>query len=609
MGGWEHGRMGGWEHGRMGGWENWRMRGWEHGKKGGWMVVLFMLVLANVQAQDTFAPDFLCVTNDTLRWNLPPAECSDFNNYTIFASQNVDGPYAELTVITDPQQTQFFHANAGNDAWFYYLTADINCNGRTNVPSDTLDNRIPQAGLMRYVSVRGEDVEIGWEESASPEVFAYIISKNTASGTAIIDTVFDGTTYLDTTAMLSEGPETYFVVAIDRCGNSSLIPPPHTTMLLEGMGASACDRTVDLSWDLYQNWENPITRHEIWVSENGAEPYRAGEAAGSATSFTFQNAGADIEYCFTVRAVEAGTGNIASTNEVCLTLDVIPGVTELVVTNASVTTGNAVNVAWIWNDNAQIERTEVQRSSGGANFATINSEAPASPLNRNNTFLDEGADPTQGSVFYQIQTTDACDVIVTSNAVGTVFLQAQTQNLNNNFLSWSDYQNENTTDVVYEVYRQTASGTPDLITTDASGANEYTDGIDPNDPAQASACYFVIARATVTLRDGSMIEVESRSNTACVSQDSELFIPNAFVPDGVNREFRPVLQFGLPADYAMVIYDRWGGLLFETQSIEQGWDGRTNGNPLPQGVYTYHIKLTQTGGKVIERAGTFVLIR
>lgn len=588
----------------IGGLEDRRKGGLEDRGKGGWMVVLFMLVFANLQAQDFFAPDFLCVTNDTLRWNLPPAECSDFNNYTIFASQNMDGPYAELTVITDPQQTQFFHANAGNDVWFYYLTADINCNGRTNVSSDTLDNRIPEAGLMRYVSVRGEDVEIGWEPSPSPEVFAYIISKNTASGTAIIDTVFGGNTYLDTTAMLSEGPETYFVVAIDQCGNNSLIPPPHTTMLLEGMGASACDRTVDLSWDLYRNWENPIDRHEIWVSENGGTPYKAGEAAGSATAYTFQNAGADIAYCFTVRAVEAGTGNTASTNEVCLTLDVIPGVSELVVTNVSVTPDNAVNVAWIWNENAEIERAEVQRSG-----STINSQMPTPPLSRNNTFLDEGADPAQGSISYQIRTTDACDAVVTSNTVSTIFLQAQTQDLNNNFLTWSDYQNENATTVTYELYRQTASGAPTLLTTYPLGTNEHIDGIDPNDPEQASACYFILTKATITLRDGSTLEVESRSNVACVSQDSELFIPNAFVPDGVNREFRPVLQFGLPADYAMVIYDRWGGVLFETQSIEQGWNGRKNGNPLPQGVYTYHIKLTQTGGKVIERAGTFVLLR
>lgn len=590
---------------------DWKMSGWNI--RGyvmlGWVIFFLFLGMSNATAQDTYKPEFLCVSNDTLQWNQPPTTCIAFNNYTIFASQDRDGPYTTLATITNPQQTSFFHANAGNDVWYYYLTIDVECPMQSIVSSDTLDNRIPQVGLIRYVSVRGDDVEIGWEESVSPEVFAYIISKNTPSGTAIIDTVFNGTTYLDTTALASERPETYFVVAIDRCGNNSLIPPPHTTMQLQGMGASACDRTVQLSWGLYKNWQNPIARHEIWVSENSAPAYKAGEAAGNATNFTFQNAGADIEYCFVVRAIEANTGNIASSNDVCLTLDVIPGVSQLIATNASVTTSNDVTIEWIWNDNAEIERVEVLRSNDANNFSGISSEAPASPLSVNNSFLDANANPQEGSVFYQIKTTDACEAIVNSNTVRTMFLQVQTQDLNNNFIRWSDYQNENASEIIYEIYRQTTNGNPVLIATQPIGMNEVVDAIDPNDPDQASACYFVIAKATLNLQNGNTVAIESRSNVACSSVDSELFVPNAFAPQGVNREFRPVLQFGQPVDYAMYIYDRWGSILYQTQMIEDGWDGRKNGNLLPQGVYTYHIRLKQNNGKLIERAGTFVLLR
>lgn len=573
------------------------------------LLLLLPLLFNSAQAQIN-PPELLCVKNDTLFWETPVNTCGAFQQYTIFVSDNIAGPYEVLTAITNPNTTSFFHANAGTNIRHYYMVTEADCPGQTQLSSDTLDNRIPLAGLIRYVSVRGNDVEIGWEASTSPEVFAYIISKNTPAGTTIIDTVFNGTTYLDTNANPAEAPETYFVVAIDRCGNNSLIPPPHSTMLLEGMGASACDRTVQLNWGQYRNWANPIAKYEILVSENGSAPRLVGETGGNTTNFTFQNAGADVEYCFVVRAVEAVTGNIASSNEVCLTLDVIPGITELIVTNATVLPDNTVRMTWVWNPNAALRRVEVQRAAAGGAFANVQAETPAMPLRRENTFDSASANPGQGPVSYRIRTTDECDANVISNAVATIFLQAQSQGLTGeNLLRWTDYENEYASDFRYELYRQTSGATPVLIAEYPPGMNEHTDLVDVNDPIQASACYFVLTKATLTFADGQTASVESRSNVACTAQEAELFIPNAFVPGGVNRIFRPVLQFGQPASYRMVIYDRWGGKLFESQNIETGWNGRSDSRELPQGAYTYHIRLTQVNGKVIERAGLVMLIR
>ncbi len=562
---------------------------------------------ANAQIQ---APDLICVKNDTLFWNAPANNCGAFRGYLVFASQNENGPYSLLSTITNPNQTSFFHANAGAGQWFYYLQSDFDCPGQTALTSDTLDNRIPEAGLIRYVTVRGDDVEIGWEVSVSPEVFAYIISKSTPAGTAIIDTVFGGTTYLDTTATPGERPETYFVVAIDRCGNNSLIPPPHTTMLLEGMGASACDRTVSLEWNLYRNWSKPIQKHEIWVSENGGAPRVAGEAANNATSFTFQDANAGINYCFTVRAIESESGNIASSNEVCLTLDVIPAVTELILTNATITPDNNVSLTWLWNDNAAIDNSEVLRAQGSANFTAISSGVPTQPLSRNNSFLDEDVNPSGQPVSYQIQTTDACNVRVQSNVVSTIFLEATSQGTPaENLLRWTEYRNEYITDIVYELYRQPSNGSPLLIATYTDGTFEHTDNVDINSPDERGACYFALAKADLTLPDGKTLTVESRSNVACVTQELKLYIPNAFAPNGVNQEFKPIMPFGQPTEYSMVIYNRWGEKVFETQNINDGWNGKIANNNMPQGGYLYYIRLTTAEGTTAEYAGMVTLIR
>ncbi|MBP6977217.1 MAG: gliding motility-associated C-terminal domain-containing protein [Bacteroidales bacterium] len=74
--------------------------------------------------------------------------------------------------------------------------------------------------------------------------------------------------------------------------------------------------------------------------------------------------------------------------------------------------------------------------------------------------------------------------------------------------------------------------------------------------------------------------------------DSKVIIPNAFSPngDGVNDYFKPLILTEGIQEFSMVIYNRWGQLIFETNDYMTGWDGKVNGNPSPTGVYIYLIK-------------------
>jgi gliding motility-associated-like protein len=74
-----------------------------------------------------------------------------------------------------------------------------------------------------------------------------------------------------------------------------------------------------------------------------------------------------------------------------------------------------------------------------------------------------------------------------------------------------------------------------------------------------------------------------------------VFIPNSFTPDGneYNNMFTPVVDGGGIEDYTMLIYDRWGGLVYETNDLEEGWNGSFNntGDTLPVGTYTYKVEV------------------
>ena len=75
----------------------------------------------------------------------------------------------------------------------------------------------------------------------------------------------------------------------------------------------------------------------------------------------------------------------------------------------------------------------------------------------------------------------------------------------------------------------------------------------------------------------------------------QVFVPNVFSPneDGVNDIFIPLPD---PAyaivDYEIKVFDRWGKLAFESQSPDQGWDGRINGLLAPSAVYVYLMEVT-----------------
>lgn len=79
-----------------------------------------------------------------------------------------------------------------------------------------------------------------------------------------------------------------------------------------------------------------------------------------------------------------------------------------------------------------------------------------------------------------------------------------------------------------------------------------------------------------------------------------MYIPNAFTPgkNGINDVFMPV-GYGYDYDsFLMVIYDRWGDIVYQTNDISQGWDGTShiNGDWVPNGVYTYKISVKEPIG-------------
>ena len=106
---------------------------------------------------------------------------------------------------------------------------------------------------------------------------------------------------------------------------------------------------------------------------------------------------------------------------------------------------------------------------------------------------------------------------------------------------------------------------------------------------------------------GEVITVLMVPSVACPTVDTaqaftiidcpQIEIPNVFTPngDGINDVFKVNLSGNALQNFRIDIYDRWGLLIFTSESINYKWDGRTtSGKKVVEGTYFYIVELNGT---------------
>ncbi|TND07508.1 MAG: PKD domain-containing protein [Bacteroidetes bacterium] len=87
--------------------------------------------------------------------------------------------------------------------------------------------------------------------------------------------------------------------------------------------------------------------------------------------------------------------------------------------------------------------------------------------------------------------------------------------------------------------------------------------------------------------------IDSIEYPILIKEDYALYVPNTFTPngDGINDFFFP-LGIGIDPDrFEMLIFDRWGNLIYKTIDMTKGWDGKVQGHPDLAQIDTYVWKI------------------
>lgn len=101
--------------------------------------------------------------------------------------------------------------------------------------------------------------------------------------------------------------------------------------------------------------------------------------------------------------------------------------------------------------------------------------------------------------------------------------------------------------------------------------------------------------------------------TVCVvvGPDLIVFVPNAFTPNesgpSTNEGFKAIISGEKTME--LTIFNRWGEILFQSDTKDEEWDGTYKGEPAQQDVYAYQLKVTALNDEVYTYTGTVTLIR
>jgi gliding motility-associated-like protein len=95
--------------------------------------------------------------------------------------------------------------------------------------------------------------------------------------------------------------------------------------------------------------------------------------------------------------------------------------------------------------------------------------------------------------------------------------------------------------------------------------------------------------------------VDTAISVIQVYEELLYYVPNTFTPDydNYNQTFQPVFTSGFdPYDYTLLIYNRWGEVIFESHDATVGWNGSYGGpdgiEMVQDGTYTWKIEFKVT---------------
>ena len=334
----------------------------------------------------------------------------------------------------------------------------------------------------------------------------------------------------------------------DDCGNSILVtqqitilavPPPidagpDTLVCADGIALL----TADNPWSVPFSWDNGIT-DGVGFNPPGTTVY----------TVTANNYG-----CISTDQV---TVNVEQLPVVSFFGDVLAGCEPVTTTFTNTSSGGSplVNCVWTFSNGATLagcNQVTYTFQNGGLYDVTLTTTSATGCVNTA-TYFD----------YVYVENIPDATFSVSSTVLSTIDTEVEFNNTSTN-----------ATNYVWSFGDGTQS------TTQENPTHTF--------PSEGSGSYIVELIATSPLGC-----VDTTWQVIQVIEEVIFYVPNTFTPDGdnYNEYFQAIFTSGYdPYDFTLLIFNRWGEIIWESHNVDVGWDGTYGGMLVPDGTYTWTIE-------------------
>ncbi len=383
---------------------------------------------------------------------------------------------------------------------------------------------------------------------------------------------------------LSNNYYCFQLIAVDPCGGPQATSDVACSIQL---GSSTGNNTVQLVWQT-GNYQGDATL------------FRDGSALALVPNGTMQyddpTLACGVSYCYQVTADFSGA--LSTSLPECVSGDSDTGPPPINNLSLVVTSDGKVNMQWFIDEPlvspAIYEGFEVYRS-GENNVPEIITDVTLL------TYVDENVlIPGPVNYCYEIIPRDYCGNRTPTNINACVIqLTGQVTPSDEITLNWNHYEGYINGVREYVVEKAYAGGTLAEV---ARVQDTLFTEIDGNPDSQ-----IIMYRVKAVPQEAGIRE--SNSQVLILYKSSNLHFPDAFSPDGdgLNDLFEVNARF--VAEFDLMIFNRWGELIFQTNDLTESWNGVLNGRDVQEGAYVMKVRITDEAGRETRKEGSIIVVR
>lgn len=584
-------------------------------------LILALFVATSTTWSQVTPPLLECVNTSSanvndlrLEWELPVNGCGPFISYELWGATNSAGPFSLITTTTSATQDTFIHtgALATSPTWCYFMQSNFNCPGVPATQSPVVCNTF-EVPAYETINVTDTGIWLDWDTAANPQVDGYVIAYLLPNGNPVpLDTVFgiDNTTYFDTISVTTDPSLAYTLYTFNACGatsNSNSLP--FSPVFIDpDSEVDRCDREIQLQWQPYRSPYGIATSQEVWLSINGGPDTLLAALDSLRDQLIYFGFDDGDSLVFEVRALALDDGRfVANSAHFVVEASIVQPPNDFYILGASVNPDGTTTLEWTLDSTAELTHYSPQAGTDTLAYDAVERFAVPRPLTALDTFIDTVTDATADDHVYQILAEDSCGIDHFSTRARAMWLRGQQEDFFVNGLQWNAYAIEHGTVNLYRLYRDFGAGYQQVATFSPTD-RRYEDDISEFFRQTGSFCYYVEAEVRLDLPDGRVLDRTATSNVFCFQERPVIYVPNAFLPNGLNDVFAPTIFLSEVNDYSLQVFSRWGERIFESDDVNVGWDGTDNGRLVPVGGYAYIIRFTAGDGTRIERKGVVAVV-